>query len=233
MSMNQKSPNAADTPYSRRPLLEAASNWRTSNKYHEDGLISWRNYVSFALRTVSRNDVGDGLVRVIESMDDLTTARILELHEDEPAALADFGFPEWLPHWQAHFGHWVDPVREMLGTLCITPEARFFANRLHACDGEVLLDFLLGTCCSRLEYLLDPKQQPRAIVPPFPLALDFMAKERMIEQLCRKVYDRFREIAPFPTQAAPDQLDLGLDYDRLCPREPQNHPENQSSGEAG
>jgi hypothetical protein len=206
----------------RCEVLEIASRWTTSRNYDDDGLISWRNYVAVALRTIDNDALGAGLVRVIPQMEALTTAQIIECYDDDPVAFSSFGFPEWLPNWQAHFGHWDDPVRRMLGDLCDTPEAKFFTERLDRVDGQILLDFLLCTCCSSLRFLLDPKIYNLATVPQFPLSLDIWVKERMVEQLCRKLYERLREVAPFPTTAAPEQIDLGLNYDRLCPIEPQN-----------
>jgi hypothetical protein len=206
----------------RREVLEIASRWRTSQNTHDDGLISWRNYGAAALRTVDSDAVGAGLVRVIPEMEQLTTERILGLYEDDRSAFDSFGFSAWLPHWKAHFGHWTDPVRTLLCDLCVTPEARFFAERLHSVDGQILLDFLLCTCCSSLQFLLDPDLHELAIVPDFPLSLETSSGERMIEQLCRELYSRFREVAPFTTALAPVKINLGLNYDRLCPIEPQN-----------
>jgi hypothetical protein len=204
-----------------REVLEIASRWSTSRKGDDDGLISWRNYVAVALRTVDSDAVGVGLVRLVPLMEELTAARILELYEDNPTAFDSFGFQHWLPHWQAHFSHWTDPVRTMLSELCITPEAKFFAKRLDSVNGQPLLDFLLCTCCSSIRFFLNADLYEFAEVPQFPLSLDVRANERMVEQLCRKLYERFREVAPFPTTAAPEQIDLGLNYDRLCPVEPQ------------
>jgi hypothetical protein len=206
----------------RCEVLEIASRWVTAQNHFNDGLISWRNYVAVALRTVDPDSVGEGLVRLIPEMEDLTSKHILELHEDNPSASSSFGFQDWLPNWQAHFGHWDDPVRRMLGDICVTPEARFFAERLDSVDGQVLLDFLLCTCCSSLRFLLDPKTSDLATVQQFPLSLDIWVKERMVEQLCRKLYQRFQEVAPFTTAPAPVKINLGLNYDRLCPLEPQN-----------
>jgi hypothetical protein len=204
----------------------------TAQNYSADGLISWRNYVVVALRTVDPDSVGAGLVRVIPHMESLTTARSIACYDDDPTAFSCFGFPEWLPHWQEHFRHWDDPVRRMLSDLCITPEAKFFAGRLHAIDGEVLLDFLLCTCCSSLQLLLDPDLFELAIVPDFPLSLEASSGERMIEQLCRELYNRFREVAPFRTAAAPKQIDLGLNFDRLCQKnidDPVHGPTNEGA----
>jgi hypothetical protein len=206
----------------RCEVLEIASRWVTVQNYFDDGLISWRNYVAVALRTVDPDSVGEGLVRLIPEMEALTSELILEFHEDHPSAFSSFGFQDWLPNWQAHFGHWDDPMRRMLANLCVTSEARFFAERLDCVDGQILLDFLLCTCCSSLRFLLDPKIYDLATVPQFPLSLDIWIKERMVEQLCRKLYERFREVAPFPTAAVPEQIDLGLNYDRLCPLEPRD-----------
>jgi hypothetical protein len=206
----------------RCEVLEIASRWTTSRNHDDDGLISWRNYVAVALRTVDSDAVGAGLVKVIPQMETLTTARIIECYDDDPVAFSSFGFPEWLPNWQEHFRHWDDPVRRMLGDLCVTTEARFFAERLDCVDGQILLDFLLCTCCSSLRFFLNADLYESAEVPGFPLSLDVRANERMVEQLCRKLYERFREVAPFPTTAAPEQIDLGLNYDRLCSIEPQN-----------
>jgi hypothetical protein len=214
----------------RREVLEIASCWMTAQNYSADGLISWRSYVAVALRSIHPDAVGEDLVRVIPEMETLTTARSIACYDDDPAAFSRFGFQDWLPHWQEHFRHWDDPVRRMLSDLCITPEAKFFAGRLHAIDGEVLLDFLLCTCCSSLQFLLDPDLFELAIVPDFPLSLEASSGERMIEQLCRELYHRFREVAPFATAPAPVKIDLGLNFDRLCPKII-NDPAQQSTNE--
>jgi hypothetical protein len=206
----------------RCEVLEIASRWVTAQNHFDDGRISWRNYVAVALRTVDPDSVGEGLVRLIPEMETLTTTRIIQCYDNDPVAFSSFGFPEWLPNWQAHFGHWDDPVRRMLANLCVTSEARFFAERLDCVDGQILLDFLLCTCCSSLRFHLDPKIYDLATVPQFPLSLDIWVKERMVEQLCRKLYQRFQKVAPFTTAPAPVKINLGLNYDRLCPLEPQN-----------
>jgi hypothetical protein len=202
----------------RGDVLEIASRWSTSRKGDDDGLINWRNYLAVALRTVDPDSAGEGLVRVIPEMETLTTARSIACYDDDPAAFSRFGFQEWLPHWQEHFRHWTDPVRTMLSDLCVTTEAKFFAKRLHAVDGEVLLDFLLCTCCSSLRFFLKADLYEFAEVPGFPLSLDTGTEERMIAQLCRELYNRFREVAPFPTAPSPERIDLSLNYDRLCPK---------------
>jgi hypothetical protein len=218
----------------RREVLEIASRWRTSQNYHDDGLISWRNYVAVSLRTADPDTVGEALGRVIPEMEALTATRCIECYDDNPTACSSFGFQEWLPYWQDHFRHWDDPVRRMLSDLCVTTEAKFFADRLHAMDGEVLLDFLLCTCCSSLQFLLDPDLHELAIIPGFPLSLNAGADERMIEQLCRKLYERFCEVAPFPTAAAPKRIDLGLNYDRLCTKntdDPAQYPTEERASQ--
>jgi hypothetical protein len=48
----------------RRQVLEIASRWTTLKNHRDDGLISWRNYVAVALRTVDSGEVGARLARV-------------------------------------------------------------------------------------------------------------------------------------------------------------------------
>lgn len=194
--------------------------WLSGINYQRDGLISWRNHLAYMLRDVSVEDVGNGLVQALAAMEILTTAAISDQYEIDPDGCSDFGFSDWLPFWREHFRHWHDPVRMMLGNLCQSPDARKFADVLSLVDGEVLLDFLLPPCCHRayLHHALSDTQPTAAI--SFPLGLHCSPNERMIERLCRALYDRFTGTAPFATQPVPEVVTLQINHDRLCPAHP-------------
>lgn len=196
------------------------SRWADAIDVKADGLISWRNYVAIMLRDIAIEDVLAGLVPVITEMERLTQQRILDLLADNPEAFIQFGFYDWRPHWQDHFRHWQDPVRDMLGALCVTPDARLFACQLNAVDGQVLLDFLLAPCSTACWLLPALSGEQGPLHPDSPVSkIDNWQPGRMLEQLCQVLYRRFSEIAPFATLTVPDEVSLGLNYDRLCPEE--------------
>lgn len=202
------------------------SRWTDAIDVKADGLISWRNYVAIMLRDIAIKDVLAGLVPVISEMERLTQQRILDFYTGNPEAFTRFGFYEWQPHWQDHFRHWQDPVRDMLGALCVTHDAQLFARQLHAVDGQLLLDFLLAPCSTACWLLPALSGERGLLYPDSPVSMiDNWQPGRMHEQLSQVLYGRFREIAPFATLAVPYEVNLGLNYDRLCPEElhPRTH----------
>lgn len=206
------------------------SPWENGIDYRRDGLISWRNHVARVLRCVNPEKLLASLAPVIADMEALTTQRILDVHQQNPEEFGLFrlfGLYEWRPAWQDHFQHWQDPVKMVLADFCHTPEGQLFAAQLHAVDGQVLLDFLLGGCCNTLSFRLDDHPLRDTDTPLTELA--FGRSGRMLEQLCRALYCRFAAVAPFPTLPVPSEVSLGLNYDRLCPKDlPWNRPASGS-----
>ncbi len=208
---------------SAEPVLvcDLGAQWTNGIDVRVDGLISWRNYVAISLRDVAIEDVLAGLVSVIAVMEALTTRRILDAHaEHTKAFVRPFGFYDWRPVWQDHFQHWQDPVRDMLGALCVTPDEQLFAHQLHTVDGQVLLDFLLAPCSTACWLGPALRGEQGALYPESPVSMiDAWQPGRLHEQLCQVLYRRFTEIAPFATMPVPDEVSLDLNYDRLCTEE--------------
>ena len=230
MSKRKYPAPAGKSAYDAMLLEDLETRWTSAIDLQADGLISWRNYVAIALREIAIEDVLAGLVPVIADMERLTTQRIFDGHAENPDAFVrPFGFYDWRPVWQDHFRHWQDPVRDMLGALCVTPDAKFLADQLHAVDGQVLLDFLLAPCSEACRPWF---REPDKEVPLFsnsPVSMiDIRRPGRMLEQLCQVLYRRFSENAPFATMPVPDEVSLDLNYDRLRPQE-----EDQHRAEAG
>lgn len=201
-------------------VCDLGAQWTNAIDVHADGLISWRNYVAIVLRDIVIEDVLGGLVPAIATMEQLTTQRILGAYAEHPDDFLQFGFYDWRPVWQDHFQHWQDPVRDMLGALCVTPDEQLFARQLHTVDGQVLLDFLLAPCSAACWLKPALRGEQGSLYPESPVSMiDSWQPGRLHEQLCQVLYRRFTEIAPFATMPVPDEVSLDLSYDRLCTEE--------------
>ena len=185
-----------------------------------DGLISWRDFLALLLQDIYIEEVLERLVPTIADMERLTTQRILGVHANSPEAFTTFGFYDWRLVWQAQFTLRHDPVRQMLAGLCNPQRGRVLTKKLHAIDGQVLLDFLLAPCSVACWPLRSSGAMEIPFYPDSPVSMiDPMQPGRMLEQICIILYQRFRRAAPFETMAVPNEVSLDLNYDRICPEE--------------
>ncbi len=223
MSYRPKRPSKPPIPHDALLRLLANNSWTPNMRLREDGLISWRHYAAAAMRDVHIARVAEILANVIEKMEILTWNRLIAEFEEQPPTSEPFAFNDWYAVWREHFDHWDDPVRQLIAGVGQTPDGRNFGERLHAADGQVLLDFVLEACLAwsmmqRMALKAGLACHPAAA--RFPITLQDSGNERAIATLYRALYARFIEGVSFATLPAPKVLELGLNFDRLFPLEP-------------
>jgi hypothetical protein len=234
MTYRPKRPSLPRIPHDALVRMLSDNIWTPNIRLKEDGLISWRHYAAAAMRDVHVQTVAGMLTTVIERMEILTWKRLIATFEERRTEAA-FQFQDWYAVWREHFDHWDDPVRQIIAGLCYTPDGLDFAKRLHAADGQVLLDFALEACLSwsmmqRMGEQAGLKGHPAA--DRFPMSLEDDGNERAITLLYRALYARFTADVLFAYLPAPEVLDLGLNFDRLFAREPSWTTRSQPGGAA-
>jgi hypothetical protein len=223
MTYRPKRPSMPRIPHDALVRMLTENIWTPNIRLKEDGLISWRHYAAAAMRDVHVESVAELLATAIERMEILTWERLIAAFEEQPSTDAAFQFQDWYAVWREHFDHWDDPVRQIIAGQCYTPDGLDFADRLHAADGQVLLDFALEACLSwsmmqRMGERAGLKGHPLAA--RFPMTLEDEGQERPITLLYRELYARFIAEVAFAYLPAPEVLDLELNFDRLFPTKP-------------
>jgi hypothetical protein len=223
MTYRPKPPSKPRLPHDALVQMLANNSWTPSRWLSEDGLISWRHYAAAAMRHVPVQSFASLLSDAIERMEVLTWQRLIAELETHPRTYAPFAFQHWYKVWRDHFDHWDDPVRQIVAGHCCTPDSLDFASRLHAADGQILLDFALEACLAwsmmqRMAQRAGLQYHPAAA--RFPMTLNDSGDERPIMLVYRELYARFTAEVSFATLPAPRVLELGLNFDRLFPLEP-------------
>jgi hypothetical protein len=235
MTYRPKRPSMPRIPHDALVRILTDNIWTPNIRLKEDGLISWRHSAAAAMRDVHVESVAELLADAIERMEILTWERLIAAFEEQPRTDAAFEFQDWYAVWREHFDHWDDPVRSIIAGLCYTPDGLDFAKRLHAADGQVLLDFTLEACLSwsmmqRMGERAGLKGHP--VAARFPMTLEDDGHDRPITLLYRELYARFTANVVFAYLPAPEVLDLGLNFDRLFAKEPSWTTRSQTGGAA-
>ena len=154
--------------------LGTASRWSRGISPLRDGLCSWRHYLALLLSGVSLAEFSERLPGVLEEMAAASLTMAIERAADAGGAVT---FELWLGCWLEHFGHWRDPVRDLIIELSKKDADAGFANAiLTRCEPLVLLDFLLDAAAS---CALDCKMEGKSSGYDSGLMMEvFLAKRR-------------------------------------------------------
>lgn len=120
--------------------LEAGNIWWPSYKPGRDPVLSWHHAAAILMRDIDPQPIFAALPALFEGMYDLTADVVCDqLSVPDGQVL----WPVWLESWVSHFDHWHDPVRQLVGQHCTTPDAQVIAGMLTRLDGAAFCDFVL------------------------------------------------------------------------------------------
>lgn len=187
--------------------LEAGNIWWPSYKPGRDPVLSWRHAAAILMRDIDPQPIFAALPVLFEGMYDLTADVVCDQLSVHDGLVL---WPVWLESWVSHFDHWHDPVRQLVGQHCTTPDARVIAGMLTRLDGAAFCDFVLHAY-ERAVILRSLRGAPTAD-DPLPI-VQTIADAAPFERLSYGFYQRY--CATLSREAEPPSSPMSsLHFDR-------------------
>lgn len=187
--------------------LEAGNIWWPSYKPGRDPVLSWHHAAAILMRDIDPQPIFAALPALFEGMYDLTADVVCDqLSVPDGQVL----WPVWLESWVSHFDHWHDPVRQLVGQHCTTPDAQVIAGMLTRLDGAAFCDFVLQAY--ERAGILRSLRGAFTADAPLPIVRT-IANAAPFERLSYGFYQRF--CAELNREADPPAIPMSsLDFDR-------------------